>query len=188
MDLAMPVLNGLAATRQIARAVPTTKVLVLSSYNDEEHVQQALKAGAAGFVMKETAADYLLGAIRDAGKGKSFFSPFIAARTAKRWRNRDVQSESQPPVAPALTNRQTEVMQLIAEGYSTKEMAGMLGITVKTVEKHRQSVMKKLDIHEIASLTRYAVFSGVVESNYAPNVLVAQVGKPRDGSVQFQPR
>jgi DNA-binding NarL/FixJ family response regulator len=161
MDIAMPSLNGVEAARRIAREVPDTRVLILSSYSGDEHVRQAVAAGAAGYLMKETASNDLLRAIREARKGKPFFSPPIAARLLKKWRN-----GGRPfMAAPALTSRQTEVVQLIAEGYSSKQMAGLLSVSIKTVEKHRQTVMNKLDIHEIATLTRYAVSTGVVESN-----------------------
>jgi DNA-binding NarL/FixJ family response regulator len=174
MDLAMPLLNGVEAARRIAREVPTAKVLILSSYNDEQHVQQAIGAGAAGYLMKETASKEVLRAIREACNGNAFFSPPISRRLLKQWQKRDLQATS--TVAPTLTTRQTEVVQLIAEGYSTKQIAGLLSISSKTVEKHRQTVMDKLDIHEIASLTRYAVSSGVVESNHKANWPVSSIG------------
>jgi DNA-binding NarL/FixJ family response regulator len=129
-------------------------------------LQQAIEAGAAGYLMKETASKDLLRAIRGVCKGQVFFSPPIARRLLKQWRERPLGSDS--TAAPELTSRQTEVLQLIAEGYSTKQIAGLLFLSVKTVEKHRQTLMSKLDIHEIATLTRYAVSSGVVESNISP--------------------
>jgi DNA-binding NarL/FixJ family response regulator len=162
MDIAMPLLNGVETTRRIAREVPAAKVLMLSTYSDAQHVQQSVEAGAAGYLMKETASKDLFRAIRETCKGNDFFSPPIGRRLLKRWRNRDPQSKS--PAAPALTSRQTEVLQLIAEGYSGKQIARTLYLSIKTVEKHRQALMDKLDIHEIATLTRYAVSSGVVES------------------------
>jgi len=161
MDIAMPALNGIEAARRIAREVPDTRVLILSSYSGDEYVQQAMAAGAAGYLMKETAAKDLLRAVREAGKGKAFFSPPIVARLLQKLRNGTPQSMGRP----ALTSRQTEVVQLIAEGHSSKEMARLLAVSIKTIEKHRQTVMNKLDIHEIATLTRYAVSTGIVESN-----------------------
>jgi DNA-binding NarL/FixJ family response regulator len=161
MDIAMPLLNGLEAARRIAREVPASRVLILSSYNDDQHVQQAVHAGVAGYLMKEAASKDLLLAIRETSKGNAFFSPPIARRVLKRWRNRGLHTQTAP--VPVLTSRQTEVVQLIAEGHSSKEIADVLSVSVKTVEKHRQSLMDKLDIHEIASLTRYAVSSGFVE-------------------------
>jgi DNA-binding NarL/FixJ family response regulator len=123
-------------------------------------VQQALDAGAAGYVMKETASEELLHAIRDASNGNAFFSPLIAGCLLRRWKTR----KNQPSAAPALTDRQKDVVQLIAEGYSNKQMAAVLFISVKTVEKHRQALMDRLNIHEVATLTRYAVSQRVVEA------------------------
>jgi DNA-binding NarL/FixJ family response regulator len=171
MDLSMPLLNGVEATRRITRDYPGTKVIILSTYSDDEHVQHALKAGAAGYLMKETASGDLLRAIRETRKGNSFFSPAIAMRLLKQCRNRHPESNSAGP--PELSSRQTEVLQLIAEGYSSKGMAARLCLSLKTVEKHRQVVMDKLDIHNVAALTRYAVSSGVVESNRVPNGALA---------------
>jgi DNA-binding NarL/FixJ family response regulator len=167
MDIAMPLLNGVEAARRITRAVPTAKVLMLSSYSDEQHVQQAVDAGAAGYLMKQMASKDVLRAIRETCKGNAFFSPPIA----KRWLKRRHGSESQSAGAKAqtLTTRQREVVQLIAEGHSGREIADLLSVSIKTIEKHRQSVMDTLDIHEIATLTRYAVSAGLVESNLTPS-------------------
>jgi DNA-binding NarL/FixJ family response regulator len=162
MDLAMPLLNGVQAARSIRRQVPATKVLILSNYSDDQHVQQAVAAGAAGYLTKETASKDLLQAIREVCKGNASFSPPIASRMLKQWRTREPQSKS--TARPALTSRQTEVLQLIAEGYSNQKIAGVLSLSKKTVEKHRQSLMDKLDIHKVAPLICYAVSSGVVEA------------------------
>ncbi|SPE50825.1 Two component transcriptional regulator, LuxR family [Verrucomicrobia bacterium] len=167
MDIAMPVLNGLEAARCIAREVAATRVLILSTYSDNQHVQQAVEAGVSGYLAKETASGELLQAIRDVCKGNTFFSPPITKRLLEQSQNRDLQSKS--PAAPTLTRRQTEVLQLVAEGYSNRRMASLLSLSVKTVEKHRQAVMDRLDIHQTANLTRYAVSSGLVESNCAPD-------------------
>jgi DNA-binding NarL/FixJ family response regulator len=169
MDLAMPRLNGSEATRQILKAVPTTKVIVLSSYGDDEHIQHALSCGAAAYLLKQTAAAELVQAIREVRKGNAFFSPPIA----KRLRERSIQPAAAPtaePVAPImadadLTQREAEVLQLIAEGYANKQIADELSLSVKTVEKHRQQVMQKLGIHNIAGLVRHAVKKGIIESN-----------------------
>ena len=163
MDIAMPLLNGVEATRRIAQEAPATRVLILSSYSDDGHVQSAIEAGAAGYVMKESASRDLLQAIREVAKGNAFFSPPIAGRMLREWHNRD--PLSRPTTLRTLTSRQVEVIQLIAEGYSSKQIAGLLVLSIKTVEKHRQSIMDKLNIHEIATLTRYAIASGVVDSN-----------------------
>lgn len=165
MDIAMSLLNGVEAARRIVIDSPNTKVLILSCYSDDQHVQQAVEAGASGYLMKEMASKDLLQAIREARNGKTFFSPPIARRLLKKWQNRDDRNvRSKPGV---LTSRQTEVVQMIAEGYSTKQIGGLLSVSMKTVEKHRQAVMDKLDIHEIASLTRYAIATGLIDLNGA---------------------
>lgn len=163
MDLAMPLLNGCEATRQILRAVPSAKVVVLSSYGDDGHIQQAIAAGAAAYLLKATAAVDLVKAIREVSKGNAFFSPAIA----NRLREQSCRPTDEPPREPEveLTSREVEVLQLIAEGFANKQIAGELGLSVKTVEKHRQSVMKKLDIHDIAGLVHHAVAKGIIEMN-----------------------
>lgn len=167
MDLAMPRLNGAEATRQILKAVPSTKVVVLSTYSDDEHVQQALGAGAAAYLLKQTAATDLVQAIREVQKGNAYFSPAIATRL--RERTSLPPSPAQPLKTPRaeLTPREAEVLQLIAEGFANKQIASELGLSVKTVEKHRQQVMHKLDIHDIAGLVRYAVNKGIIEMSPA---------------------
>jgi DNA-binding NarL/FixJ family response regulator len=166
LDIAMPLLNGVEATRRIALEVPATKVIILSAYHDHQHVQEAVKAGASGYLTKQSSSDDLLGAIREISAGKASFSPPVAQCLSKQWRNGTFQFTTRG--APALTTRQMEVVQLIAEGFSSKQIAHVLMVSPKTVDKHRQAIMLKLNIHEIASLTRYAVFSGIVESNYIP--------------------
>ena len=167
-DLAMPLLNGLEAVRQITKEVPSAKVLILSAYTDDAYIEHAVKAGAKGYLMKETAGDDLLRAIREAAKGNAFFSPPVARRMLKQWQEKFPNGSPVKTTATRLTSRQTEILQLIAEGYATKQIAGLLLISVKTVEKHRQDLMDTLNIHNIASLTRYAVSSGIVESNRMP--------------------
>ena len=166
MGLAMPRLNGSEATRQILKNAPATKVIVLSTYSDDEHVQQALGAGAAAYLLKQTAAEDVVEAIREVAKGNAFFSPAIA----KRLREQSMRSENGG--APReqnveLTQREAEVLQLIAEGYANKQIAAELNLSVKTVEKHRQQVMQKLDIHNIAGLVRHAAAKGIIEANLA---------------------
>jgi DNA-binding NarL/FixJ family response regulator len=168
MDIAMPLLNGVEAARRIALQVPTTKVLILSSYSDDQCIQKCIAAGVAGYLMKETAAKDLLQAIHEVCNGNAFFSPPIAKRLLKRWTNNDFPSQSMAP--PTLTSRQTEIVQLIAEGFSSKQMADLLTISVKTIEKHRQSAMDKLGIHEVATLTRYAISSGAVDNYQHENI------------------
>ncbi len=149
MDLSMPLLNGAEATRQIHQTVPSVKVLVLSSFGDDEYVERLMQAGAAGYLTKESAADELLKAIREVHSGKPFFSPRIAKRL--RQRSDGAPAGGQPArTSPGLSPRQTEVLQLIAQGFASKQIAVELGISIKPVEKQRQAVMKKLDIHETA--------------------------------------
>jgi DNA-binding NarL/FixJ family response regulator len=162
MDVAMPMLNGLEATRQILRAGMHTRVLVLSSYGDDECVQQLMQAGASGYLIKQTAANDLLKAIREVQRGNAFFSPSIAKRLRDQCRaafNNGFSSRK----SSELTSREAEVLQLIAEGYSNKQIAAELAISIKTVEKHRQQVMNKLSIHDVAGLTRYAISKGMIE-------------------------
>ena len=164
MDVAMPMLNGLEATRQILKSVPAAKVLVLTSYGDDECVQQLMQAGATGYLIKQTAANDLLKAIREVQRGNAFFSPAIAKRL--RDQCREAFTNGQPAKKSSeLTSRESEVLQLIAEGFSNKQIAAELAISIKTVEKHRQQVMNKLNIHDVAGLTRYAIAKGLVERN-----------------------
>jgi DNA-binding NarL/FixJ family response regulator len=162
MDVAMPLLNGLEATRQIMKALPNAKVLVLTSYGDDDCVSQMMDAGAAGYLIKQTAANDLLKAIREVHRGNAFFSPAIARRLRDQCREAFTTGQS-PRRAGELTSREGEVLQLIAEGFSNKQIAAELSISIKTVEKHRQQVMNKLNIHDVAGLTRYAISKGMIE-------------------------
>ncbi len=162
MDLAMPLLNGWEATRQIVKAVPTARVVVLSTYGEDEHLQQALAAGAAAYLLKQTAAADLVKAIREVKKGNAYFSPAIAKRVREQT-CRSADSEVRKPADAGLTPREAEVLQLIAEGFANKQIAAELGLSVKTIEKHRQQVMHKLNIHDIAGLVRHAAERGIIE-------------------------
>src|SRR5579862_3104488 len=175
MDISMPEMNGLEATRQIKRAVPDTKVLVLSSYDELECVDEMVGAGVIGFVSKRSAATLLPEAIRAVRAGRNFCSPEVAKRMQAR---RDASLRlGRPGGNPfELTSREEEVLQLIAEGLPNKGIATHLGISIKTVEKHRQKVMDKLNIHETAGLTRYAIKKGMVSENVPVQVSTAAVG------------
>jgi DNA-binding NarL/FixJ family response regulator len=165
MDIAMPQLNGLEATRQIHNTSPETKVLILSAHCDDAYVQRATELGAAGYVIKQTSAHQLAVAIKEVYKGNTYFSPTIAktmARQNHKIIDRKGRLKSQPV---SLSSREMEVLQLIAEGNANKQVAALLGISVKTVEKHRDHLMQKLDIHDTAGLTRYAIEAGVIESS-----------------------
>jgi DNA-binding NarL/FixJ family response regulator len=162
MDLAMPMMNGLTATRQIMKAAPDTKVLVLSSYSDDECVKEMIAAGATGFLMKASASNELAQAVRHARRGAQVFSPAIARRFNNR-RHEDFLENGNSRKTHGLTEREKEVLVNIADGYSNREIANIMGISIKTVEKHRQQVMNKLDIHEVAGLTRYALSKNLIE-------------------------
>ena len=172
MDIAMPILNGLEATRQILRSAPSTRVLILSAHADDAYVERVIALGGAGYLVKQTSGHVLARAIREAAGGKTVFSPAIARRLSHHKQKAAACGEL-PPKADAtrLSPREMEVLQLIAEGKTNKETAGMLNISIKTVEKHRQKVMEKLNIHDTASLTRYAISAGIVESSIQPTTL-----------------
>ena len=165
MDIAMPLLNGLEATRQICLAVPDTRVLILSAHSDDAYVERVTALGAAGYLIKQTSAHFLSEAIREVQKGHTFFSPSIAKRL--RHHNQKSLDRKGLPKAKAtrLSSREVEVLQLIAEGKANKQVAAELGISIKTVEKHRDHLMRKLDIHDTAGLTRYAIAAGIIESS-----------------------
>jgi len=164
MDIAMPMLNGVEATRQILKDVPATKVLILSAHSEDEYVEQVIAAGAAGYLIKQTAANILVKAIREAHRGHTFFSPSISKRLSDLQENSMGRRSRPRKGATRLTSREVEVLQLIAEGMANKETAAQLGISIKTVEKHRQHLMSKLGIHDTAGLTRYAISAGIIET------------------------
>ena len=165
MDIAMPQLNGLEATRQVLKALPTTKVLMLSAHSDDAYVKNATESGAVGFLLKQTSAHDVCRAIREVHQGKTFYSPSISKRRDRlNPPSPDRAGVSKQKIA-RLSSREMEVLQLIAEGKANKETASELGISIKTVEKHREHLMQKLDIHDTAGLTRYAIGAGIIESS-----------------------
>ncbi len=165
MDIVMPALNGLEAARQITRQVPNCKVLILSSYGDDEYVARLSEVGATGYLIKQSAADDLLKAIREVERGHRVLSPAIANRLSVTGHEPSNRGNATPARNDHLTPREAEVLQLIAEGQTNKQIAGELGISAKTVEKHRQQVMNKLRIHDVAGLTRYAMAKGVIKGS-----------------------
>jgi DNA-binding NarL/FixJ family response regulator len=165
MDIAMPLLNGLEATRQVLKALPDTKVLILSAHNDDAYVKNASDSGAAGFLLKQTSAHDVCRAIREVHKGKKFFSAAVSKRQDRLHPPSRGLSGPLKKKATELTSREMEVLQLIAEGKANKETAAELNIGIKTVEKHREHLMQKLDIHDTAGLTRYAISAGIIESS-----------------------
>ena len=171
MDIAMPLLNGLEATRRISKAVPASRVLMLSAHGDDEYIRQAVMLGAAGYLIKQTSADLLSRAIREVQKGNAFFSPSIAKRLPSLSLESPDRHGALKKKKAGLTSREVEVLQLVAEGKANKQVAAGLGISVKTVEKHRQHLMKKLDLHDTAGLTRYAIAAGIIESRVQGTVI-----------------
>jgi DNA-binding NarL/FixJ family response regulator len=165
MDIAMPVLNGLEATRQILAANPAARIVILSAHSDDEYIERMSAAGAAGFLEKQTSAEILTRAIREVAKGATFFSPSIAKRMNDAKAAPTGRDGLRKPGRVHLTTRESEVLQLVAEGSANKQVAAELGISIKTVEKHRQQLMDKLNIHDTAGLTRYAMAAGVIESS-----------------------
>ncbi len=165
MDIAMPQLNGLEATRQITAALPNTKVIMLSAHADDAYVEQANAAGAVGYLIKQSSSHALCEAIREVHKGNTFFSPSIGKHIKHQYSKSSPQKGLTKKRGAALSSREMEVLQLIAEGKANKETAFELGISIKTVEKHRQRLMQKLSIHDTAGLTRYAVSAGIIESS-----------------------
>ena len=156
MDINMPKLNGLIAARQIITKDSTIKVIILSMTAEEEIVEHAVQAGVSGYILKNDAADELIKAIRIVSKREVYFSPSIVKILIDKQRN--------PKKKPnSLTIREKEVLQLVAGGRTNKEISALLNISVKTVEKYRQQIMDKLDIHDVANLTHYALSKGIIK-------------------------
>jgi DNA-binding NarL/FixJ family response regulator len=165
MDISMTLLNGLEATRQALKAVPSTKILILSAHNDAAYVKSAMASGAVGFLLKQTSCHDMCRAIREVNRGQVFFGPLMAKRPFAGERISLNPAGRTKPRNYHLTSREVEVLQLIAEGSANKQTAAELGIGMKTVERHREHLMKKLNIHGIAGLTRYAISAGIIESS-----------------------
>lgn len=158
LDLGMPRLNGIEAARDIYKRAPGTQVVLLTMYEDDAYVLEALRAGIRGYVLKAQAAADLLAAIREVLRGAVYLSPGISETVINAY-----VSKQELPADP-LTNRERQVLQLVAEGHTTKQIAQMLGVSVKTAESHRTRMMQKLAIHETASLVRYAIRRGFIKA------------------------
>jgi DNA-binding NarL/FixJ family response regulator len=159
MDIAMPEMNGLETTTRVTREYPGVRVIMLSMHAGEEYVMQALRAGASGYLLKDAATSELELAVRAVARGETYLTPTISKRVIDDYLMRT--TGSQGPV-DQLTKRQREILQLIAKGYTSKEMAQMLNLSPKTIETHRTQLMKQLDIHDVAGLVRYAIRVGLV--------------------------
>ena len=165
MDIAMPNLNGLEATRQVLKELPTTRIIILSGNSDDASVKNAVDAGAVGYLLKQDSAEQVCQVIRHVSQGGIHYSPTIAKRYISlnpKARGKSGKMERRPY---DLTSRETEVLQLVAEGRSNKEIGSELAISIKTVEKHRTQLMRKLHIHDTAGLTRHAIATGIIECN-----------------------
>jgi len=158
MDISMPGMNGLAVTEVLRKEHPDVKVLVLSVHNNRDYIFRIIQAGAHGFISKEAPPDELLRAIESVHSGEPFFSPEIA----KAALNQLVSSGGKKDPFAQLTSREREVLVLIAEGQSNKEIANRLGIGVRTIETHRERIMRRLDIHSVAGLTKFAIANGMI--------------------------
>jgi len=160
MDIAMPDLNGIEAARKIIKANPNTKVVALSAHADQHFIREMMAAGASAYVLKDTAYEELIRAIREVMKGKKYLSSDIARGVLDTYVKLS-RPLSENPAFVVLTDREREVLQLITEGKSTKEIAGEVAVSVKTIETHRRNIMEKLNLHSIAELTKYAIREGV---------------------------
>jgi DNA-binding NarL/FixJ family response regulator len=158
LDLALPGLNGIDAGREIIRSAPRVKIVLLTVHREDPCVLEALRGGVSGYVLKTQAADDLIRAIREVMRGAIYLSPGVSRGIVEVYRTR-----SDLPADP-LSPREREVLQLVAEGKTTKEAASLLGISFKTAESHRTRIMAKLDIHETAGLVRYAIRTGLIEA------------------------
>ncbi len=163
MDIGMPDLNGIDATRRIMREQKNVAVIGLSMHTDRRFIIQMLKAGAAGYIHKDDAFDQLVGGITAVRKGKTYLSPDITDCVVDEFRRISLKEDDDGTAFSTLTDREREVLQQIAEGNSTKETAANLSVSVKTIETHRRQIMEKLDLHSVAELTKYAIREGLTE-------------------------
>ena len=158
LDISMPVLNGMDAARELKKSSPKTKIILLTQHDEDQYVTEALRAGAKGYVLKSQAAEDLVQAIREVCRGSVYLSPSISRSVVDAYISKTYVSTD------PLSGRERQVLQLVGEGMSTKDIAIQLGISVKTAESHRARLMKKLDIHETASLVRYAIRRGLIQA------------------------
>ncbi len=158
LDLRMPLLNGIDAARELQKQSPKTRTILLTMFEEDAYVLEALQAGIRGYVLKTQAGEELVNAIREVARGATYLSPDVSRAVVDAYLTRS--DVSQDP----LTDRERQVLQLVAEGNTTKQVASILGVSVKTAESHRTRLMKKLDIHETAGLVRYAVRRGLIDA------------------------
>ncbi len=164
VDISMPVLDGLQVTRQIRKAAPNTQVLILTMHESDQMVRRVLEAGARGYVLKSDLAECLVKAVKDVSAGKSFLAPKVSEIVLKGFLQTGKQPEQAERSQGQPTPREMEILRLLAEGKTNKEIAALLGITVRTVETHRAKIMLKLGLHSLAELIHYAVRHGIVSA------------------------
>ena len=162
LDIAMPELNGLEATRQILKAVPRTEIVILTMHDSDQLVREVLEAGAHGYVMKSDAGRDLVAAVEAVAQHKPFFTSTVSERVLGGYLGRQSQSTEEALSKERLTPREREIVQLLAEGKSNKEVALALNISVKTAETHRANIMRKLDLHSVADIVHYAIRNKIV--------------------------
>lgn len=162
MDLVMPGMNGMQATRHLHDRYPDIKILILSMYDDDEYICQTLKAGASGYLLKRVASDDLMRAIREVDGGGLALHPSVAAKLIKDYIRR-TKATAHRNSGSVLTARESEVLKLIAEGNSNQQIANLLGLGRKTVEAHRTNIMRKLDLHDVVGLVKYALRRGLIK-------------------------
>ncbi|MBP0049388.1 response regulator transcription factor [Marinobacterium sp. AK62] len=160
MDISMPVMNGLEATRELQQTMPETRVLILSMHDNREYMVQLIQSGAKGYILKDVSAAEMVSAVETVYRGGTYFSSSASQTLFSQFEAPEV---SATPSASGLTRRETTVLKLLAEGRNNKEIAKVLGISVRTVETHRQNIKSKLDIHTAAGLTRYAIEHDLVQ-------------------------
>jgi len=166
LDISLPGLNGLEVAAKARKDFPRLRIVFLSMHSNEEYVLQALKIGASGYVLKQASTRELELAVRSAKKGETFLSPAISNTVVSDYMARLKGGNTRRPGAnpyEVLTSRQREILQLIAEGFSSKEIAQKLGLSINTIEVHRANLMDRLNIHDIAGLVRYAIQTGIIE-------------------------
>lgn len=160
LDLAMPLLNGIDAAREITKPGSRIKVILLTMHTEDHLVLESLRAGVTGYVLKTRASDELVQAIRAVSRGEMYLTGAISETVVKAYLSKD----DLPNSGRSISDRERQVLQLVAEGKTTKEIASLLGISVKTAESHRSNIMEKLDIHDTAGLVRYAIRNGLIQS------------------------
>ena len=164
LDISMPSLNGLEAARQIVKSVSQTKVLVLTMHDSDPLIQQVLEAGARGYLLKSDAARDLVAAVDALRRNKTFFTPKVAQMVLEGYLDKNPKEMLQEGGCYRLTARQREIVQLLAEGKSSKEVASALGLSVKTAETHRANIMRRLDCHSVTALVRYAIRNHIIDA------------------------